>query len=109
MFKESGARAGVNENKKTGLWALHCSTEQFWAWNSWMNWALGYSGHPHGKWLTVWGQWPPTTQAGACKVAQAISDMRDELKINRAITRAPEPWDGTVPGVPEEFRMVRVD
>lgn len=103
---ESGGGLKVRENTSTGLWAVHISTPQFWAWKYWLEDQFRYTRAIHGKWLTVWDQWPPMTAGRASSIAQYISDMRDELGNSKPVPRRPTPWDGAVPTVPEEHRGV---
>lgn len=104
MFNDSGSKATVSHNQTDDLWALHVSTPQYWAWKDWLVAQIGYYRPVQSNWLTVWDQWPPLTSAQACRVAQRISDMRDESRDLRPVPRWPAPWDGARPIVPEQYR-----
>lgn len=106
MFNDAGTQARVRHNDQDDLWAVHITTPQYWAWKHWLSDQLGYDRLVHSNWLTVWSQWPPTSMAAACRVAQRISDMRDELRDLRPVPRRPEAWDGVVAQVPEQYREV---
>lgn len=88
-----------------GWVGLHVSTSNYRAWEYWLRMAFGKEFFP--DWITVQGEWPPTTQPGADHVAQVISDIRDSKYMKepsviggRAVPRHPEPWDGRVPPAP---------
>lgn len=85
-----------------GCVGLHNSTPNYRAWERWLRAEFHKEFFP--EWITVQGEWPPTTQAAADHVAQTISDIRDskyqkEQSVigGRAVPRHPAPWDGVVP------------
>lgn len=100
MFRDTAdAARGENVKRgKDGLWAVRFGTDQYAAWKFWLVREFGTTFFP--EWLTVRGEWPPTTQNAASAIASAISDIRDELKIIHPVSRNPAPWDGYIPAAP---------
>lgn len=99
-------RFGVDERTvrqgDAGLWAVRYPSDQWRAWQYWLRVAFEKRFFP--DWLTVWSEWPPTTQEAADRVAAAISDLRDskfgteKSPIGgRPVPRRPSPWDGHIP------------
>lgn len=88
-----------------GWVGLHVSTPNYRAWERWLTMEFRRQFFP--KWLTVLGEWPPTTQAGADAYAIALSEIRDSKYLKEqsiiggpAVPRHPQPWDGRVPPAP---------
>jgi len=101
-----GTGSGVRENKTDELFAVHCSTPQYWAWRDWFKEQKLYGMRFVSKWLTVYSEWPPMTQVAADNVAARISAQRDEMGIAAPVPRHPVPWSGVPPEVPEDYRNV---
>lgn len=85
-----------------GLVGVHESTPNYRAWARWL--ALEFGKRVFPTWLTVIGEWPPTTQEGADGYAVFLSDIRDSRYQKEsspiggsAVPRHPAPWDGRVP------------
>jgi hypothetical protein len=85
-----------------GWWAVRQGTSQYRSWWLWMHVQFGHA--TRLGWMTTLGEWPPMTILGAQRVAQVISDIRDEIDREGKshyrcahVPRHPEPWDGVVP------------
>jgi len=88
-----------------GLVGLHEKTPNYRAWKHWLQSEFGKRVFP--EWLTVLGEWPPTTQEGADTFACHLSDIRDSKYLKetspiggRAVPRHPNPWTGYLPSEP---------
>lgn len=96
-----------------GLVGLNWETQNYRAWRHWLIEEFGKTFFP--EWITVTGEWPPTTQAGADAFAEHLSNIRDskyqkEQSIigGRAVPRHPKPWSGFVPPAPKPDAPLRL-
>lgn len=98
------AKQGVSAVRQAsgGLWALHQTTDQYRAWKFWQHEQFGK--RFFHEWITVWSEWPPTTQSGADAVAAAISEIREsKYQAEKSpiggdpVQRHPKPWAGYIP------------
>ena len=108
-YKHTDAVRQVGE-----LWALREDSGQFRAWKYWMQLEFGI--RFFGKWLTVTTEWPPTSQLGADRYAQFLSDTRDAVDkekgcktVGRPVPQHPAAWNGHIPEPPKEETGPYVD
>lgn len=101
-FAETWKNDELIKTGENGWVGLNEITPNYRAWEYWLRAEFGKEYFP--KWITVQGEWPPTTQAGADAYAIALSEVRDskyqkEQSIigGLQVPRHPIPWDGFVP------------
>lgn len=85
-----------------GWVGLNEQTPNYRAWKHWLSKEFGKEVFP--SWITVQGEWPPTTQDGADGYARALSEIRDSKYLKetspiggKAVPRHPAPWSGHIP------------
>lgn len=101
-FSETWKNDKLIKTGPDGWVALNHLTPNYRAWKYWLHEEFGKQFFP--EWITVLGEWPPTSQAGADAYAIALSDTRDSKYQKEqsqiggpAVPRHPKPWDGYVP------------
>lgn len=101
-FAETWKDANLIRRGADGWVGLNAKTPNYRAWRSWLRAEFGKRFFP--EWLTVTGEWPPTTQEAASNYAVALSEIRDSkyqkeqmLIGGLPVPRSPAPWNGYVP------------